>query len=195
MTHPTADATDDDSLSSEEQCIKELQCVVNPQSDTCLSLNEDGDTCTVTLDGTTSFDSASTLKGGNSFTFSPSTCSPSTAYPNCFFTVLGASRVETYAENCFANYNQFAALLYYSDDSCSSFAATRTLSNRDSVVTRGDGSSCEESVQCLLNPSSEGCQAIADGTETVSVEVLHCAVCRFTLFVALWLPYVLSYHV
>merc|ERR1712137_138636 len=57
--------------------------------------------------------------------------------------------------------NSYTYLTYFSDSNCDRFVATRGLTDQNGPYFSASGSTCQEEMQCLLNPSSSQCAAVA----------------------------------
>jgi hypothetical protein len=67
--------------------------------------------------------------------------------------------------------NSYTYLTYFSDSNCENFVATRGLTDENGPFSAVENaSSCQESMQCLLNPASSQCRDIATSDRTIRME-------------------------
>jgi hypothetical protein len=175
-------------------CVTQTSCLLDPSSKQCLELT-DGvvDTAQISVniqqDGTLNeCSSESVVSGDQLCTLSPPRCRESFSYPSCSHTLItGQELVDNprllLNENPPKEVDEIVYLMYYTDESCTDFAAMEGILEgnpttfpvvNDTIAADGEEEttiSCEMSLACLMNPNGSTCSALPkSGTSTLTYE-------------------------
>lgn len=183
-------------------CAEEMACFVAPQSEACLNLNRTfeayGEIVAQHVPPTTS--TSLIIPGGdddatnyyNCVRKSPSLsqcyqirCGSSSLYPHCSFDIISTSdladNLKSLEENSAdSESNGIVYAAHYSDKACSTanFAGLRGFlaygQTGTQVPVLGDGSDCNQSMACLLQPDSFACEVLSPlGVAEVTISVVE----------------------
>ena len=185
-------------------CSEEMACFVAPQSEACLNLDRTfeayGEIISQHVPPTTSTSLIIPGGGGdddatnyyNCVRKSPSLsqcyqvrCGSSSLYPHCSFDIISTSdlvdNLKSLEENnADSESNDIVYAAHYSDKACSTdnFAGLRGFladgQTGTQVPVLGDGSDCNQSMACLLQPDSFACEVLSPlGVAGVTISVVE----------------------